>query len=96
MWTLLGELGKEQNLLETMIAAEDYWIAAFDFDMASARVGQDTVDELLPFVRSDIVGSLREAVLGDGIGVYYFSDAVFWYRKGHMRCGVRDGLELVY
>lgn len=96
IWTLLAELGKEQNLLDAMVAAEDYWIAAFDFDMGSAQVGQDTIDELLPFVRSDIVGSLRETVLGDGIGVYYFSDALFWYRKGHMRCGVRDGLELVY
>jgi len=95
-WGLLENLGRNQNLFEIMIAAEDYWVAAFNFGLHSPRVSEDKVDQFLPFVRSDIVGALREAVLGDGAGIYYFSDALFWYRKGHFRCGLRDGFELVY
>jgi hypothetical protein len=96
IWTLLNDLGKDQNLLGVMMAAEEYWVASFDFEFESTEIPQDQIDELLPFIRSDIVGALREAVLGDGVGIYYFSDALFWYRKGHFRCGVKDGFELVF
>ncbi len=96
IWELLAKLGKDQNLLEIMGAAEDYWIARFNFEFTSPQISQDQIDELLPFIRSDIVGSLREAVLGDGVGIYYFSDALFWYKRGHLRCGLEDGYELIY
>jgi hypothetical protein len=96
IWRLLADLGKDQKLLDVMSAAEEYWVASFDFDFKSRRLSQDELDELLPFVRSDIVGALREAILGDGVGIYYFSDALFWYRKGHLRCALKDGVELVY
>ena len=95
VWNALEEIGKASGRFDLMLAAEDYWIAAFDprFDQEPSYPH----DLLFPQIHSDIVGALREVILDDVASVRFFRSNIDWYERGHWRCAItHDGRPVVW